>query len=104
MAHTRRKILLSSGIGYKRKGRGCRAVGQLCSGGYIWYSIYRAPTGAGGLAMRIGLGKKKSLSSRATGFALIAVGAIIIFLAMPVIVYVILGGLIAYVGFSLVSR
>jgi len=98
------QVLLSTGIGYKRRGLRCDEVGQLCGGGYIWYSIYRAPTGAGGLAMRIGLGKKKSLPSKATGFALIAVGAIIIFLAMPVIVYVILGGLIAYVGFSLVSR
>lgn len=56
------------------------------------------------MAMRIGLGRKKTLPSKAVGFALIAVGAIIIFLAMPVFVYVVLGGLVAYVGYSLVSR
>lgn len=54
--------------------------------------------------MRIGLGRRKPFPSKATGFALIVVGAIIIFLAMPVIVYVVLGGLIVYVGFSLLSR
>ncbi|MFZ5824997.1 MAG: hypothetical protein ACOY94_11760 [Bacillota bacterium] len=42
---------------------------------------------------------------RAAGFVLIAVGAIIMLMSMPLFVYAsVIGGLIAYVGYTLIGR
>lgn len=55
--------------------------------------------------MRIGLRGRRLPPQKAVGFVLIAVGAIVILLAMPAFVHAaILGGLIAYVGYTLIGR
>lgn len=59
----------------------------------------------GGITMRLGLGGKKLPPNKAAGYGLITVGAIIMLLSMPLFFYIaILGGLIAYVGYSLRGR
>lgn len=55
--------------------------------------------------MRIGLGGRRPPPHRAAGFVLIAVGAIIMLLSMPLFFYAsVIGGLIAYVGYTLIGR
>lgn len=55
--------------------------------------------------MRIGLGGGKTPPHRAAGYTLIAAGAIIMMIAMPLFVYAaIIGGLISYVGYTLRGR
>lgn len=55
--------------------------------------------------MRMGLGGGNTPPHKAAGYGLITVGAIIMLISMPLFVYVaVLGGLIAYVGYTLRGR
>jgi hypothetical protein len=53
----------------------------------------------------MGLGGGKTPPHKATGYVLIAIGAIVMLLSMPLFVYAaVIGGLIAYVGYTLIGR
>lgn len=53
----------------------------------------------------MGLGGRKVPPNRAIGFLLIAVGGIIMLISMPLFVYAAaIGGLIAFVGYTLIGR
>lgn len=55
--------------------------------------------------MRIGLGGRKQPPHRAAGYVLIIVGGLIVLISMPLFVYAaVIGGLIAYVGYTLIGR
>lgn len=68
-------------------------------------NVYAAPSGAGGIAMRMGMGGKRTPPNKAAGYGMIFVGAIIMLLAMPLFVWAaVIGALVAYVGHSLRGR
>jgi len=53
----------------------------------------------------MGLGGRKTPPHRAAGFVLIGIGGLILLMSMPLFVYAaIIGGLIAYVGYTLIGR
>lgn len=53
----------------------------------------------------MGLGGRKMPPNRSAGFVLIAVGVVILLMSMPLFVYAsVIGGLIAYVGYTLIGR
>lgn len=57
------------------------------------------------MAVRLGMRGWKTPPHRAAGYGLITVGAVIMMMAMPFFVYIaLLGGLIAYVGYTLRNR
>jgi hypothetical protein len=53
----------------------------------------------------MGMNGGKTPPHKATGYALMAVGAMVMLLSMPLFVYAaVIGGLIAYVGYTLLGR
>lgn len=59
----------------------------------------------GGSPVRMGLGGRKTPPHRAAGIVLIVVGVIILLMSMPLFVYAsVIGGLIAFVGYTLIGR
>lgn len=55
--------------------------------------------------MRMGMNRRRLPPHKTAGYGLIALGALIMLLSMPLYIYAaIIGGLIAYVGHTLRSR